>query len=186
MRIVCFLALIIAGCTPYQGHPFHIKNVSNYARAIEPTDDFITIKEWMGVLNRQPVISGKGKPTYAVLQEINNNCNKKVYKRATEWPTPDEFAVAPTGDCKGYAICKYYALRKGGFSANQVNIWSGDYLVDGIIRHKVSHLILAVRLGDKQYILDAGVQSKLPEAKDYFYKQFLPAYRFNENGWDVN
>jgi predicted transglutaminase-like cysteine proteinase len=170
-----FIIVTISACN--KGYPIHIQNVTNFAREINP--GFIVEKEWVLLLKKQPVISGHQKPTFEAIKRINDNCNNKAYKPDPKWPTPREFTEAKTADCKGFAICKYYALRAVGFSANQLNLWSGDY--DG---HP--HLILVVKLDDKQYVLDIGAEANLPEAKDYFYKRFQPAYRFNENGWDIN
>lgn len=176
--LVIMLLILVNGCAQHHCHPFHIQNVTNFARKIDDQSGQIIEKEWTNVLKRQPITTGKTKPTYAAIIMAQENCNKKAFKRVPEWPTSNEFAAAAAGDCKGFAICKYYALRKAGFSASQLNLWSGDY--DG-----VPHLILVARLNDKQYVLDI-MEPNLPEAKDYFYKHFQPAYRFNENGWDVN
>jgi len=177
-RLIPLLFLI--ACTPvHKGHPITISHVSNYVRDIEPTKDFVALKNWIGVLQRQPVVSGRGKPTLRALKAINANCNGKPYKLNPVWPTAKEFSRAESGDCKGFAICKYYALRRAGFKASQLNLWSGDY-------NGVSHLVLVVELDSQEYVLDIGAEAHLPLAKDYFYKHFQPAYRFNENGWDVN
>lgn len=178
MKILISLLFLIA-CTPiHQGHSIHIDNVHNFAREIYDTGRPIDMN-WINVLKRQHVESGNGKPALRAIQAINVNCNNKPYKNNPAWPTPKEFAIANNGDCKGFAICKYYALRRAGFKADQLNLWSGDY--DG---H--SHMILVAELDNKEYVLDIGAESGLPLAKDYFYKHFQPSYRFNENGWDVN
>lgn len=156
-----------------------MQNVQNFAREIDDTSGQIVEPKWAQVLQRQHVVSGKGNPDYGDIMVVNALCNSKPYKTDPTWPTPEEFARAATGDCKGFAICKYYALRRVGFRPEQLNLWSGDY--DG---H--SHMILVVSLNGKQYVMDSGAEVNLPEAKDYFYKHFQPAYRFNEKGWDVN
>lgn len=175
------IAIMILLCSNAEaaGHNIYIPNVSNFARDIDPSTDFAILKDWVAVMQRQPITSSNKKPTYADILRINATCNAKSYKVNPSWPTPKEFEQSSSGDCKGFAICKYYALRKAGFKADQLNLWSGDY--DG---H--SHMILVVSLNDKQYVMDVGAESNLPEAKNYFYKHFLPGFRFNENGWDVN
>lgn len=176
--LLCLLA-VLQSCSPRpQGHPIYIRNVSNFVRPIEPTADFEVLKGWIGVLNRQPVLQHKGVPSYDGMKTINEDCNKKAYAVTPEWPTPTEFTAAKTGDCKGFAICKYYKLRAAGFSANQLNLWSGDY--DG---HP--HLVLVVSVRDIQYVLDI-INPNLPQAQEYFYNHFQPSYRFNEFGWDTN
>lgn len=179
IRYIAILLLIAACGQKPNSHPVYIPFVNNFVRDIEHTGDFKVLREWIEVLQRQPIVSGNGKLTYAALEAVNINCNKKPYKINSKWPTPKEFMDALDGDCKGYAICKYYALRKAGWKASQLNLWSGDY------NHR-AHMMLVAELNGKQYVLDIGSESDLPEAKDYFYKNFQPAYRFNENGWDVN
>jgi len=179
MRIILLPLLFLIACAPvHKGHPIYIYT-ANFARDIEHTSDFATLKDWNNVLKRQRVGSGNGKPTYEAIKEINTNCNGKPYTKTPVWPTANEFSWAKSGDCKGFAICKYYALRRAGFKASQLNLWSGDY-------KGRSHLVLVVEFESEEYVLDIGSESNLPLAKDYFYKNFSPAYRFNENGWDVN
>jgi predicted transglutaminase-like cysteine proteinase len=176
--IIFFTFMLLSACAHPQDHPVYIKNVSNFVRAIDPTIDFEILQGWVGVMQRQQLVFNPGKPTYETLKTINDNCNKKPYEITPSWPTPKEFAAAEAGDCKGFAICKYYALRAAGFTADQLNFWSGDY--DGY-----AHLILVADLNGQQYVLDI-IDPNLPLAKNYFYKHFEPAYRFNEFGWDVN
>lgn len=171
--------LLLLPTFAYADYPIHLQNVTNFAREIDDESNQVVEPKWVEVMKRQPIVEGHGKPTFANMLRINSTCNAKKYSITKEWPTPEEFAKASSGDCKGFAICKYYALRKAGFKAEQLNLWVGDY--DG---H--SHMILAVSLNDKQYVLDVGAESNLPLAKDYFYNRFQPAYRFNEKGWDVN
>jgi len=176
MKILIPLLFLIA-CAPH-GHPIHIKNVQNFAREINDTSKPLDMN-WINVMKRQPVVSGKDKPTLEALRAINDKCNNRAYKENPEWPTPKEFALADNSDCKGFSICKYYALRKVGFKPQQLNLWSGDY-------KGRAHMILVAEVDNQEYVLDIGAESSLPLAKDYFYKNFKPSYRFNENGWDVN
>lgn len=173
-----FLLLLLTACAQY-GHPATLKYVNNYAREIESNQDFATLKEWVEVLAKEKITYTPIQPTYADIVRTNNSCNNKQYKLTHTWPTPSEFKAAPSADCKGFTICKYYALRKVGFKPEQLNIWAGDY-------NGHAHMMLVASLNDKQYVLDIGAEANLPEAKDYFYKHFKPAYRFNEIGWDVN
>jgi predicted transglutaminase-like cysteine proteinase len=157
----------------------YITSIQNYAREINKTSDFKVLKEWNNVLKRQPITSGTKKPNYTTLREINADCNNKAYKSNLKWPTPEEFKASDSADCKGFSVCKYYALRKAGWKPSQLNLWSGDY-------KGKSHMILVVELDNEEYVLDIGAEANLPHARDYFYKDFMPSWRFNENGWDVN
>lgn len=174
MRIL-LIALLLASCA--HGHPITTSSTSKFSRSIETTEDFKTLKEWNAVIKRQKIERSKSKPTLDKIRMVNEECNKKAYKFDAKWYTPNE--MNNTADCKGFSICKYYALRKAGMTPAQLNIWSGDY--DGN-----PHMMLVASLDNKEYALDIGSESGLPLAKDYFYKHFKPAYRFNETGWDVN
>ncbi len=158
--------------------PFPIKGITNFAREIDGQDVGVINPRWRQILKSEPIIEGKDKPSYNVMKAINQTCNSKPYQASEEWQTPNEFALAKTTDCKGYSVCKYYALRAAGFKAEQLNLWSGAY-------NNEAHMTLVAELDDKQYVLDAGDEANLPLAQDYFYKKFIPAYRFNEKGWDI-
>lgn len=174
--IICLSLLVGCSCTE-SGHPFHLKNVTNFARKINNQDVGAIDSNWLKVLKRQPIVASKNRPSFEAMKAINDNCNHKAYKISPLWQTPQEIVNSGSTDCKGFAICKYYALRKAGFKAEQLNLWSGDY-------RGQPHMILVARLEAKQYVLDIGANANLPEAKNYFYHSFEPSYRFNENGWD--
>ncbi len=163
---------------PIKGHLFHMKQVNNYARQIEKSDDLkIIAPDFVDILKRQKLIIGKGKKSLEILKQVNNEINSKGSFALSPWMTPNEFKIAKYADCKAYATTKYYKLRELGWSEDELNLWSGDY--DG-----TSHLILTARIDDKVYVLDIMDQN-LPEAKDYFYNHFIPSYRFNEKGVDT-
>lgn len=164
-------------------HAVHIQNVFNFARDIDLRDDTgIILPEWLDVMKKQPIVSGNAKPSYAMMKKINDDANKKPYAVNKGWPTPNEFKKAATADCKGYAITKYYEMRKAGWKPEDLNLWIGDFKFGETL---VPHVVLVANINGKQYVMDIGDTANLPEAKDYFYKYFLPAYRFNEIGWDV-
>ena len=185
MRIL--ILLLLCSCAQHTPHPIYTKNVQNYARAIEASKDMeIAERQWTEILKQEPIIEGNQKPSLEVLKTINDMINRKPYK-ISGWLSPQQFEQAPYSDCKGYAVAKYYALRRAGWKKSDLNLWSGDYIVRGLIQdEKIPHLILVANINGKQRVLDIGSEGNLPLAKDYFYKRFMPAYRFNENGWDVN
>lgn len=161
-----------------KSHVYYMDHVANHARYIEPNKDMLwaVVPQFAAVMERQPVVSKKWDHDYDDIALTNIRVNHKASFASSPWMTPNEFEKAEFADCKGYAVAKYYKLRSLGFSKDDLNLWSGAY--DG-----QSHLILTARLKDKVYVLDIMDQS-LPEAKDYFFKHFIPAYRFNESGLD--
>lgn len=179
-RFLMTTALVLSSCTtvPKQDHIIHLQNVHNFARHIDSSENFSVLTEWNALLKRSPVYAGQGTPTLDALRRTNETINHlpgKAYDN-TGWQTPLEFVASPVADCKGYAVAKYYALRALGFSADQLNLWSGDY-------KGKSHLILVAEVEGKEYVLDI-MEPELPEASTYFYKNFQPGYRLNEQGWD--
>jgi len=172
-------ALMLLPLTAYAGHPTHNMIVSNYAREIDKDPQMnVIVPDWVAMMKAEKIVSGKGLPTYDKLRMVNDRVNSKQSFALSPWMTPQQFYIAKEADCKAYATTKYYELRAMGWKAKELNLWSGDY--DG-----KPHLILTARLGDKVYVLDIMNQN-LPEAKDYFYRHFVPSYRFNELGVDVN
>ncbi len=182
MRYLILLLILLpfaSQAKPLHGHPFQNMNVSNFAREIDQDSQMILTKpEWVAVLEGQKIISGKGQLTLDKLRMVNDRVNSKQSFALSPWMTPEQFYSAKEADCKAYATTKYYELRAMGWKPEELNLWSGDY--DGR-----SHLVLVARLGDKTYVLDI-LDQHMPEAKDYFYKHFIPSYRFNELGLDVN
>lgn len=163
---------------PLYGHPTHMTHVNNYAREIEHSDDMNKIVPgFVDILNKQPIRRSIGLEILSTLDNINNEVNSKNSFALSPWMTPDEFDKAKYADCKAYATTKYYKLRALGWSVDDLNLWSGDY--DGN-----PHIVLTARIHDKVYVLDI-MDQHLPEAKDYFFKHFIPSYRFNEKGVDV-
>lgn len=177
MRLLILLVFLVS-CTQ-KPVLYGSNKTNNYARYIERTPEFILEKHWPRVLRKQPIIEGTQKPSYEQLIAAQEECNNFNWAhKDEEWSTPIEAKAKGWGDCKDSAICKYYKLRAIGWKPEQLNLWSGWYGTKYI-----GHLTLAVRLGDKQYILDDMYASPVL-AEEYMHKVFEPYSRFNEIGWD--
>lgn len=176
LQLICIMLIVLlSGCAQSYSRHSSQNSYLNVGDVPNP--------KWAELLKRQPIEEGNDRPTHKAIWTANRNCNKKTYNKHPEWFTPKEFDAAGSGDCKDYAICKYYALRKAGFSAEQLTLYVG-YYKDAPSGRLEEHMILGVNLNNHEYILD-NIHPYLPWATDYFYKYFRPAYRFNENGWDV-
>lgn len=162
-----------------QQHILFDDNVSNFVRHIDQ-NDLSKMKGWYNVILTNPLPKTRTykKLTYKIAKHINDVCNAKPYEVSVTWPNFEEFLQNKTADCKGYATCKYYLLRKFDISPDDINLWSGVY-------NGQSHVTIVVSIDDKEIMLDAGAESNLPEAKDVFHKRFRPSFRFNEIGWDI-
>ena len=81
-----------------------------------------------------------------------------------------------SGNCKDYAIAKYYSLRALGIPAERLRvIVLQDLNLGGII-----HAVLGIYDGDKLLILDNQVKQVMPALKIYHYR---PIYGINEDHW---
>ena len=99
------------------------------------------------------------------------------------WNTPVQFTQGPdylvpgrvSGDCEDHAIAKYYALKKLGFTQDELRI-----LVVKDLNLGVGHCILGVIYGGQCLILDNQIKSVWPASQIQHYK---PIYAINEQHW---
>ncbi|MDE3016176.1 MAG: transglutaminase-like cysteine peptidase [Pseudomonadota bacterium] len=91
------------------------------------------------------------------------------------WETPYEF-MEVSGNCKDYAIAKYYSMRALGIPAERLRvIVLQDLNLGGIL-----HAVLGIYDGGELLILDNQARQVLPALRIYHYR---PIYGINENGW---
>jgi hypothetical protein len=182
MKYVTILILFsVVACAPSRPIFYGTNKTDNFARKIDYTKGFYIQPQWSEVLKRQPVISGNRTVIYADLVAVQALCNTFKWAHKDEkLSTPQEAQLKGWGDCKDAAICKYYKLRAIGAKPEQLNLWQGWYG-----DKYAGHLTLAVRIGDKQYILD-DMSDIIIEAKLYMHKDFEPYARFNEIGWSLD
>lgn len=165
-----------------------LKTPSNWARVIvsaetrpealypcEPSEEACseTARRWQEILRQGQFLAGLEQ-----LKMVNRFFNRWPYRVDAEtygvsdyWATPDEF-LKFSGDCEDYSIVKYYALRKLGFSVDDMRI----VLLEDTIRN-VCHSVLAVKLNGEIYVLDNLTDLVLSHQK---YKQYVPKYSVNE------
>ena len=130
-------------------------------------------------LSWQKIIKqSQGLPPMTQVKEVNKYFNRwpysldiDVYGVSDYWATPGEF-LKLSGDCEDYSITKYYALRKLGFSIDDMRI----VLLKDNIRN-IAHAVLAVKLNDDTYILDNVSDLVLSHLK---YEHYVPQYSVNE------
>ncbi len=131
-------------------------------------------RSWSGLLQQAKASSDMEK-----VRLVNSFFNRwpyrldiDVYGVADFWATPYEF-IRYSGDCEDYAISKYFALRKLGFSAKVLRI---VVLMDTI--RGIGHAVLLVYMEDTAYVLDNVTDLVLPHAR---YTHYRPHYSVNEN-----
>jgi predicted transglutaminase-like cysteine proteinase len=131
------------------------------------------LKNW-----RKIVTSAEGLGRREKLETVNNFFNRWPYKLDSEiyglseyWATPREF-MTRSGDCEDYSIAKYFALRKLGFSADEMRL---VILMDEI--RGIGHAVLAIQEGNDTLILDSLSNLLLSHTA---YKHYVPQYSMNE------
>jgi predicted transglutaminase-like cysteine proteinase len=136
------------------------------------------ILDWKALL-----LSIRGKPLRQQLDIVNEWGNEHPYiadelnwGEGNYWETPYEF-MEVSGNCKDYAITKYYSLRALGVPADQMRvIVLQDLNLGGII-----HAVLGVYDdNDELLILDNQAKEVRPAMKIYHYR---PVYGINEDAW---
>ena len=80
-----------------------------------------------------------------------------------------------SGDCEDHAIAKYYALKRLGFTQDELRL-----LVVKDLNLGVGHCILGVIYGGQCLILDNQIKSVWPATQIQHYK---PIYAINEQHW---
>lgn len=191
-KLLSTAAVLMALSSPAYSQTDINQATTDYAR--ELTGNVKLLDKWHGVLNKQHIISGEGKPTYETLQKvfrsvrgdyITDSKNYSKFYHSPDvffdyWASPDEFNEHGGGDCEDWAISWYYAAREAGFKPEQLNIWVG-WLPK---KNNMQHAVLAVEVEGKEYVLD-NYSNTIHKADDYMHKNFKLMYRFNETGWST-
>jgi len=136
-----------------------------------------SILDWKAFLE-----SLRGKKLREQLDAVNEWGNQHPYiadelnwGEDNYWETPYEF-MEVSGNCKDYAIAKYYSLRALGVSPDRLRvIVLQDLNLGGII-----HAVLGVYVADELLILDNQSRRVMPALKIYHYR---PVYGINEDAW---
>ena len=97
--------------------------------------------------------------------------DRATYGKREHWASPTEFMTS-SGDCEDYAIAKFFALRRMGFSNEELRI---VVLWDRI--RAIGHAVVAVYDGDEILILD----NLSPMVTSHWrYSHYIPQYSMNE------
>lgn len=189
MRYLVYLCFLLSACqtTP----PWYVQyDIHSFVKPLEPFPEDIaslhwwSLDKWHQVLVKQPIEAYVQPRTILTLEYANTHYNRYkgqydfvTYKTTDYWPTPKQFELKGEGDCKASSIAKYYFLRKHGFKATDLALWTGWYK-----SANTDHMVLVAKVNGTEWVLD-NMSNNLIEAKDYFYKQFYPVVSFNELGW---
>jgi predicted transglutaminase-like cysteine proteinase len=129
------------------------------------------IADWLAFLD-----SEHGKDRKTQIAEVNGFLNQHPYvlDKLNYWETPREFAVLD-GDCKDYAIAKYFSLRYLGWSESELRV-----VVVQDLNLRVAHAVLAVYTDGTILILDNQIRQVV---RADTIRHYLPYYSINESSW---
>lgn len=96
------------------------------------------------------------------------------YGASDYWAAPLEF-FQYGGDCEDFAIAKYVAFRRLGFTDEQVRIW-----VVRDSRRGVDHAVLTIAVNGRTYLLDS-LNDVVRDATDV--SRYAPIYSINASAW---
>lgn len=177
MEIVLMRNLLILSCFLFAFNA-HALEGDNYS-------DLSTFPKWVKVLHDQPLpkIHYK-KVSLDQLKAINIKDNEAISFKSdneNDWQTPSKSLKLKTGNCKDYAILKFYDLIAAGVHPEDMLIVVGNYKHPNGV--KELHAVLQVNLDDQLYILDSITNE--PVKAETYYKTSFPdvAYGINNTHW---
>jgi predicted transglutaminase-like cysteine proteinase len=129
------------------------------------------IADWLAFLDLE-----RRKDRRTQITEVNSFLNQHPYvlDKLNYWETPREFAVLD-GDCKDYAIAKYFSLRYLGWSESELRV-----VVVQDLNLRVAHAVLAVYTDGTILILDNQIRQVVHADT---IRHYLPYYSINESSW---
>ena len=116
------------------------------------------------------------------LVAVNHEMNKRRYLSDQAswgvedyWETPGEFIRRGSGDCEDFAIAKYLALRRLGWSPDVLRIAA---VVD--VNGNIGHAVLVATYRGSTYLLDNQIRSVTETER---VRTYVPVYSINETSW---
>jgi predicted transglutaminase-like cysteine proteinase len=130
-----------------------------------------SIAEWQAFLEGE-----RKKDPRTQLSDVNAflNLHPYVLDKINYWETPREFALRD-GDCKDYAIAKYFSLRYLGWAEDDLRV-----VVVQDLNLRVAHAVLAAYMGSEIFILDNQARQVVRAES---IRHYLPYYSINESSW---
>ena len=123
----------------------------------------------------------RGKGRREQLVAVNAYMNARPYVTDASnwgqkdyWATPAEF-LTRSGDCEDFAIAKFFALKRLGWSADALRLAAVKDLDQG-----VGHAVLIAYDGGRSWLLDNQIQQVVETGTVHRYE---PVYSINENAW---
>ena len=123
----------------------------------------------------------RGKSRHEQLVAVNARMNAwpytsdiKNWGKKDYWATPAEF-MSRSGDCEDFAIAKFFALKRLGWSASALRLAAVKDLKRG-----QGHAVLVAFHGDKIWMLDNQIKQVV---ETNTVRHYEAVYSINENFW---
>ncbi len=111
----------------------------------------------------------------ALIGHINRAINLAIKPVVPSgWTSALDTVTLGNGDCKAYAIAKYFALREAGIAPDRVRL-----VIVHDCRHAEDHMIVAVYLARRWLVLDNLTMQLVGDMDEPYY---TPLYVFDDNG----
>lgn len=107
---------------------------------------------------RDIIEDAKAQNGLALIGHINRAINLAIKPARSDWLTPLE-AIDSNGDCKAYAIAKYFALREAGIAADHLRL----VIVHPNNGRPENHMVVTTLWQDQWLILDNLTLTLLPD-----------------------
>jgi len=135
-----------------------------------PIDVLMFIDRVQGLSEAQ-----KLKKVNAFVNRVRYRSDSALYGTNDHWASPGEFFSRGKGDCEDFGIAKYSLLMALGFASESMRL-----IIVRDVRARDYHAVLAVHLGENDYILDNRTNRLLVAKKQTYLK---PIYALNIEHW---
>jgi predicted transglutaminase-like cysteine proteinase len=122
---------------------------------------------------RDIIEDAKAQNGLALIGHINRAINLAIKPARSDWLTPLE-AIDSNGDCKAYAIAKYFALREAGIAADHLRL----VIVHPNNGRPENHMVVATLWQDQWFILDNLTLLLLPDT----LSEYVPLFVLDDSG----
>lgn len=131
---------------------------------------------WSFLIER--VMQRPGPARAEVINHAINQFEHEEVPGSTAWQTPQQLVQRGIGDCKDFALAKFWLLRHAGAAPESVRLAYGDVLLDGAWR---LHLVVLLWSdGEGPWVLDNLVHGLFRLADRY---DLRIAFSFDDNGF---
>lgn len=162
------------------------KNIEQATAVLDNEQKLANSPVWQELVKKAGEARAKGIRGLDLLPLIQSFWSEKHFKYVEDpvnwgkpdyWESPEEF-LSKNGDCEGFAIIKYFSIKKLfladlGISENQMRI------VVGKNGRGEQHAILVVYMNNTAYVLDNQLSRILEHTDRYVFE---PGFSVNEKG----